>query len=514
MKKLFLVCGDIDIRFDVAQFHLLEKCRTVQGNVVFLLFDDEVDASVNNNISFPLLTEITGYMLLYRVTIFKSLSQVFPNLSVIRGDKLFQGHSLIIYENPGLEIIGLENLKVIDKGTVRIEKNPSLCFVKTIDWSEIVHSNEENKIQNNKLQTLCPSCTQGIKNCWSLDKPQTYCNCNGNSCDHNGKCCDSSCMICDNLNSTECKICRNFRASNEKTCYDDCPEGTFKVNFVFVCDSKVNKKNSSQYQRFCLTSPECLSLNNNLNDLPFIPFNGSCCLGCPKGFQISKMNDKNMCVPGGLVKCRGKIIDSASAAQSLKGCQIIEGSLEIQIRTMSRETWIVKELESSLSDIVEIEDYLKVARSFPIVSLHFFKSLKVIRGKRLESNKYALVIWDNQNLQELWDEDQEIEIKSGKLFIHYNPKLCFYKIERIAKSSMQIENYEFAQKSNGDKTPCNVTKLEVLVERIFSHAALLNWKPLKLDDERSLLSYVVFYMPTPYQNITIWENRDACSNDG
>lgn len=218
-------------------------------------------------------------------------------------------------------------------------------------------------------------------------------------------------------------------------------------------------------------------------------------------------------------RCQSKIIDSIGAAQSLKGCNVIDGPLEIQIRSSSKSfeqtSNIVKELETSLSDIVEIQDYLKIARSFPIVSLSFLKNLKVIRGNRLESNKYSLVIWDNQNLQELWDENQKIKIENGRLFFHYNPKLCFFKIERLVPNPhTMIENYEFATKSNGDKTPCNVTNLEVSVVAIYPGAALLNWKPLKLDDERSLLSYVVFYIPSPYQNITLWASRDACGNDG
>lgn len=193
--------------------------------------------------------------------------------------------------------------------------------------------------------------------------------------------------------------------------------------------------------------------------------------------------------------------------------------MEIQIRssakTVDSTNNVVKELENSLSDIVEIYDYLKIARSFPIVSLSFLKKLQVIRGRRLESSKYSLVIWDNQNLQELWAEKQEVKIEKGQLFFHFNPKLCFYKIEQLTQSNTaRIENYDTAKISNGDKIPCNVTYVTVNVAEIFSQGALLQWAPLKLEDERSLLSYVVFYIPAPYKNITLWDGRDACGNDG
>lgn len=48
---------------------------------------------------------------------------------------------------------------------------------------------------------------------------------------------------------------------------------------------------------------------------------------------------------------------------------------------------IVKELEESLSMIEEITGYLKVVRSFPLVSLTFLRKLHIIRGEILESSK-------------------------------------------------------------------------------------------------------------------------------
>lgn len=252
----------------------------------------------------------------------------------------------------------------------------------------------------------------------------------------------------------------------------------------------------------------------------FIPFNRSCNLGCPPLFvDFQNGTDCQPCGSKCRKKCQSKIIDSIAAAQTLKGCAIIDGPLEIQIRssakTIDSTHNVVRELENSLSEIVEIRDYLKIARSFPIVSLSFLKKLKVIHGERLESNKHSLVIWDNQNLQELWDEKQEVKIERGQLFFHFNPKLCFYKIERLAQSNLsRIENYDTAKISNGDKIPCNVTYVPVTVAEIYAEGALLQWEPLKLEDDRSLLGYVVYYMQAPYQNVTLWDGRDACGNDG
>lgn len=286
----------------------------------------------------------------------------------------------------------------------------------------------------------------------------------------------------------------------------------------------------SQYlNRRCITKKQCYDLNDKAK-LPsgpqFIPYNNTCMSGCPPKYvdyikdyvngtsEVSCSSCGEKCQK----KCPGKIVDSISAAQSLTGCTIIEGSLEIQLRNSAKSVHsahsIIKELENSLSEIEEIQDYLKIARSFPIKSLSFLKKLRKINGERLESGKYSVFIWDNQNLQELFQENQDVEIPKGNVFFHFNPKLCFFKIEGLAKNKSKIENYDTAKLSNGDKTPCNVTLLNVTLSKIFSTAALLSWEPLKLEDDRSLLGYAVYYTPAKYKNVTLWDGRDACGNDG
>lgn len=118
---------------------------------------------------------------------------------------------------------------------------------------------------------------------------------------------------------------------------------------------------------------------------------------------------------------------------------------------------IVTELEENLNMIEEIDGYLKVVRSFPLVSLNFLKSLRVIGGNTLESDKYAFVVLDNQNLLDIWEwENRTLEIRHGRLFFHFNPKLCFYKIETLRQKANLPEfvDLEVASNSNGDKIAC------------------------------------------------------------
>lgn len=70
------------------------------------------------------------------------------------------------------------------------------------------------------------------------------------------------------------------------------------------------------------------------------------------------------------------------------------------------------------------------------------------------------MVLDNQNLQELWDWDTQanhsLQIKKGRLFFHFNPKLCLYKIERLKQIAhlSEFDNLEVAPSSNGDKVAC------------------------------------------------------------
>lgn len=212
--------------------------------------------------------------------------------------------------------------------------------------------------------------------------------------------------------------------------------------------------------------------------------------------------------------CGGTTVDSVQSAQSLKGCTKIEGTLEISIRSKGG-TNIVRELENSLSSIEEITENLKIVRSYPLISLHFFKSLKRIRGVTNDPNEKSLVVIDNQNLQDLFNNT--VVIDGGKIAFHYNPKLCLYKIEEFKKSlypNITYDSVESMRNSNGDKIACNVTTLQAWAASITNQFVLLKWKKFEIDDTRSLLGYVLYHTEAPYKNVTLYDGRDACGMDG
>lgn len=126
--------------------------------------------------------------------------------------------------------------------------------------------------------------------------------------------------------------------------------------------------------------------------------------------------------------CMGqKTVDSVTAAQALRGCTVLNGSLIINIRGGSKNMfltlfgfrswlWLVNrcskvfwdccghiqynkqfllippllsdniaaELEANLGQLEEITGYLTVRRSYALVSLSFLRKLRVIRGETQE----------------------------------------------------------------------------------------------------------------------------------
>lgn len=113
------VCPSVDIRNSVDHLGLLQGCSVVEGYVRIVLMERTQEADFEL-LTLPDLREVTQYLLFYKVVGLRSLG-----LTVIRGDTLFQDFALVVYEMFSLEEIGLRSLVRVDRGAVRIEKNPS-----------------------------------------------------------------------------------------------------------------------------------------------------------------------------------------------------------------------------------------------------------------------------------------------------------------------------------------------------------------------------------------------------
>ncbi|XP_009987519.1 PREDICTED: insulin-like growth factor 1 receptor, partial [Tauraco erythrolophus] len=156
---LSVLCGpNVDIRNDIHELKRLENCTVIEGFLQILLISKAEDY---RNFRFPKLTVITDYLLLFRVAGLESLSDLFPNLTVIRGRNLFYNYALVIFEMTNLKEIGLHNLRNITRGAIRIEKNSDLCYLSTVDWSLILDAVSNNYIVGNKPPKECGDLCPG-----------------------------------------------------------------------------------------------------------------------------------------------------------------------------------------------------------------------------------------------------------------------------------------------------------------------------------------------------------------
>ncbi|NWS76393.1 INSR protein, partial [Crotophaga sulcirostris] len=514
----------MDIRNNLTRLNMLENCTVIEGHLqILLMFKTKPEDF--RELSFPKLTMITDYLLLFRVYGLESLKGLFPNLTVIRGTHLFFNYALVIFEMVHLKEIGLYNLMNITRGAVRIEKNNELCYLSTIDWSRILDSVEDNYIVANKddkeeCGDVCPGTVKGksncpptvingifIERCWTHDRCQRVCPaaCKSQGCTSDGQCCHSECLgdCTEPNNPDKCVACRNFYL--EGRCVDTCPPG---------------------YYRFegwrCVTFGFCQELHNKCKNAResgcHVIHNNECVHECPSGYI---MNSSNLhCTP-----CAGpcpkvcdfgkeKTIDSVTSAQELRGCTVVNGSLVINIRGGNN---IAAELEANLGLIEEISGYLKIRRSYALVSLSFFRKLHLIRGETLEAGNYSFYALDNQNLRQLWDwSKHNLTIARGKLFFHYNPKLCLseiHKMEEISGTKGRQERNDIALKTNGDQASCENELLKFSSIRTSHDKILLKWEPYWPPDFRDLLGFMLFYKEAPYQNVTEFDGQDACGSN-
>ncbi|XP_063977863.1 insulin-like receptor [Diachasmimorpha longicaudata] len=484
------ICHSIDIRNYIEHLEMLRPCRVIEGFLQIVLMENVEPRTPIK--PFELLREITGYLLLYRVGSIKNIGHLFPNLAIIRGDKLLADYSLMVYEMPTVQELGLTKLTKIARGAVRLEKNPALCFADTVDWSQIVVAGT-NFIKDNANKVSCPSCS-GCPggHCWSTsvcqrtEKPK----------------CHAQCLAdCTGPTEYDCYVCKNFTLNGK--CVEACPKHLY-----------------SHVSRRCITKDECLKIHdpqlNGEDEVKRRPFEGACITDCPQGYEEAMENNNPTCrrCEGSCQKIRqGAIIRHISDAQKLKGSTMIKGSLEFQMR--NSHPLVMQELEDAFGDVEEITGSLKVTHSFPITSLSFFKKLRIIRGEVLDINNSSLVILDNPNLASLFPATQDVQILNGRLFFHYNPKLCYSNITSFAKKVgiTDLTEMEVQPESNGDKVACDTTNIHLAVTEKGPTTATFEWTVYVPSKDQVLLSYLLNYIEANNETVNVTHENNACGHN-
>jgi len=75
--------------------------------------------------------------------------------------------------------------------------------------------------------------------------------------------------------------------------------------------------------------------------------------------------------------------------------------------------------------------------------------------------RFSLTVFDNQNLQEVWNAGSSIvnlKIAKGAVYFHFNPKLCLSNINQlVAGSGLPNKTNDISLVSNGDQVACKYT---------------------------------------------------------
>lgn len=247
------------------------------------------------------------------------------------------------------------------------------------------------------------------------------------------------------------------------------------------------------------------------------PTNGSyfklekwCINECPNKYHVDKTGKCVRCETVCPQDCRLKEgssfnISTVNEARQLQSCTRLLAPLHI---TLLDSTVVESDLEEYLGSIEEIHGELKIMHSHALVSLNFLRSLHTIRVPRANTtaealSQHALTVKDNKSLRQLWDWSRKasMQIEPGKIFFHFNPKLCMSEIDKLVEVAHlpPYINFDVSRESNGDQTACTAEPLGVKVEKIDSMSAILK---LTVEAKRQPANetdhgrYMIFYRPT------------------
>ncbi|XP_042219976.1 insulin receptor-like isoform X2 [Homarus americanus] len=252
-----------------------------------------------------------------------------------------------------------------------------------------------------------------------------------------------------------------------------------------------------------LEAPRCLRLRR-LQELP--GWLHVCCCLFPHFLQPRTRD----CT----TTCKGATITSSDPGRWLRGCQRVEGNLQISVDG----GWnLMEQLEENLGELRVVTGYIRVYGSNTLFSLNFLRNLELIGGEDRVHDKYALYILENENLQELWDMSQNnhsLVIAQGTLFSRYNPLLCPKLVHQLANLTgvTLLSPDDVSNDSNEDVAPCYGTDLSIEIQIGVKLGTIsVSWTHNTVFDHRYVIGYYVYYRETD-ANVTYYQGRDACND--
>lgn len=113
----------------------------------------------------------------------------------------------------------------------------------------------------------------------------------------------------------------------------------------------------------------------------------------------------------------------------VRDCTHITGSLTIALEDSAQPG-------NNFDNIREIRGYLAIIGHQKITNLSFLRNLKVIHGDELYTDKYALFLLYNNDMEHLFSKS--FEVRRGSLFVSMNPSLCNSKVLRFQHQISEI----------------------------------------------------------------------------
>ncbi|XP_047473147.1 insulin receptor-like isoform X3 [Penaeus chinensis] len=479
------ICGPVEVTANATRLQDFRHCRIIEGHLRIQLTGDNNETW--NDLSLPELTQVTDYVMLYRLSHLSTLDTILPRLAVIRGNVLFHEHALVVFGNIHLRELGLSNLTTVLKGSVRIEKNWSLCPGTSDRWEGVTSDQFSNFIQDNYEMCIYDPCER-TGNCTHFTSA-LYTNClDFGGCREGDQChpeCVGGCFIPGNASA--CVACKHYQHGS--TCVRACPAKS--------------PRNVHDLRYKCVAASTCEAMSGivRIMKLPDSDISAPVCIHCDGNCSRT---------------CKGETITSRNTGRNLRGCRKVNGSLNISVAGGLN---ITQQLEENLGEIEEVSGYIRVYGSDTLFSLNFLKNLRHIRGEEKMHGLYALYVLENANLQELWDWRQRADvlyIHSGSLFFHYNPSLCPLLIqELVSMTSAKNQKYaNISNTSNGNSIPCFESELPVQAQAGEDVGTIsVRWQhEYHGIDDRFVIGYYVFYRETD-ENVTLFGGRDACNDN-
>ncbi|CAO1300695.1 unnamed protein product [Diamesa serratosioi] len=497
-------CDTLDIR-EFTDLPLLNNCTVVMGNLDIILWSESITEKYTseeiNLVSFPNLREITGFLFLHSMKHLKSLGSLFPNLTLIRGERLFSHYALVIYDMSELEEVSLRNCERIVNLHSSFEK---------IDWGRIIRNGHiyigSNAAKSCKpsRSSLCVGCLLP-KLCWN----HRYCQRSDESYYVKGrKVCHVSCLgQCVNETANGCFTCSGI--SEDQRCVDECTPARLL---------------NTETKR-CITTERCLDLKKKV-------YNDKCVAACPPGYSTDTVATKSEhdVVSGNVCKvCVTKCPKVCFINEPIKyishlealgpGCSIINGSLEINLLTDVMN--VTHDLITYLGDIEEIWGNLKIYRSIAITSLSFLNNLKYIQGSNSNANNFfSIRIFENHNLQSLMDwnvRSKRLILDHNSMQFHNNRALCVQEINKLRDNTIYNDHDSKAKdmfENNGFRRFCHNDNINTKFEVLSTSECQVYWKEKTSSTVKMNASFVIYYIISPTAEIepSLFFERDACSS--